>query len=80
MNCQQFLAAVGDYVDDQIDPEICAQLEQHIGDCDACRVVVDSVRKTVRLYRGEQPIELPEAFRSRLHHELRSRWKQQRGE
>jgi hypothetical protein len=38
-------------------------------------VVVDNIRKTITLYKAEQPYELPMEFRERLHAALCERWK-----
>lgn len=53
----------------------CEDLETHRAGCEGCRVVVDTVRRTITLYRGSQAMELPWAFRRRLHWEIQSRWK-----
>jgi hypothetical protein len=42
--------------------------------CHNCRVVVDSSQKTVRLYKGDEEVDLPEGFTARLHGTLRVAW------
>ena len=78
MKCDDLLKLLSDYVDGEVDPAICKELEKHLSDCDPCRVVVDNITQTVRLYRGEQEYELPMTFRKRLHASLRDKWKQHR--
>lgn len=67
--CQAMLAQLGDYIDGELERSLCAEIEQHLADCDDCRVLVDTTRKTVLLYRqqGQQgPVELPAEITSRL--------------
>ncbi|MCX7827145.1 MAG: zf-HC2 domain-containing protein [Verrucomicrobiae bacterium] len=76
MKCDQLLALLNDYVDGDVDPALCEEFEKHLAGCNPCQVVVDNIRKTITLYRGGQPYELPLRFRERLHGMLRERWKQ----
>ncbi len=75
MKCEQLLALLNDYIDGDIQPGICAELEQHLASCNPCHVVVDTIKKTITLYKAGQEYELPAQFRERLHAELRARWK-----
>ena len=76
MNCKQLLAVLNDYVDGDIAPGVCAELERHLAGCNPCQVVVDNIRQTITLYTEGKPCELPLAFRQRLHALLRQRWKE----
>ncbi len=66
-NCRELLGSLSAYVDGELDDELCSVLEQHLEDCDDCRIVVDTLRKTVYLYHATTPIEgLPTDIRQRL--------------
>lgn len=66
-NCHQLLGSLSEYVDGELDDELCAILELHLEDCENCRIVVDTLRKTVYLYRTTaQEEELPSDIRERL--------------
>ena len=78
MKCEELLALLNEYVDGTVDPAICEEFERHMAGCNPCQVVVDNIRKTIRLYKEGQPYELPLAFRNRLHAALRQRWKETR--
>ncbi len=80
MKCEELLAALNQYVDGELDPGICSPFEEHLKGCDPCRIVVDNVRQTIRLYRVEEPFELPDALHERLRGVLRARWKGKRDE
>lgn len=74
--CGELLALLNEYIDGKVDPSICKELENHLAKCNPCRVVVDNVRKTITLYRKDEPCDLPAGFRSRLHAALRNCWKE----
>jgi anti-sigma factor (TIGR02949 family) len=69
--CQQLLGSLSDYIDGELQAELCAELEQHIQDCDNCRIVVNTLRKTIELYQQTNPTaELPDELRERLFFKL----------
>lgn len=76
MNCEDLLRMLNDYVDGDIDVATCSSFEQHLAGCNPCQVVVDNIRKTITLYKGDEVYELPAPFRDRLHSSLRARWRQ----
>jgi anti-sigma factor RsiW len=79
MKCEELLSLLSEYVDGTVDPGLCAEFERHMAGCSPCQVVVDNIRQTISIYREGQPVELPAAFRERLHATLRERWRQGRG-
>lgn len=74
-SCGDLLALLSDYVDGDAEPGLCRDLEKHLKNCDPCKVVVDTIHKTIRLYRKNKPCDLPPEFQSRLHECLRKHWK-----
>ena len=79
MKCEELLKILNEYVDGSVDPEICKGFEEHLAGCDPCQVVVDTMRKTIQLYKMGEPYEMPEEFRNRLRKVLRERWEQRFG-
>jgi len=79
MKCEDLLRMLNDYVDGDIDPATCEEFEGHLEGCNPCRVVVDSIRKTIRLYKDEGVVEIPITFRRQLHRALREKWDERRG-
>lgn len=69
--CEHLLNALSDYLDgESASPELCAEIERHLAECADCRVVVDTLRKTIALYRSLPQPGLPEAARLRLYRAL----------
>ncbi len=65
--CHQILGSLSDYIDGELQAELCSIIEQHLQECDNCRIVVDTLHKTVELYRQTNgPAELPGSVRERL--------------
>jgi anti-sigma factor RsiW len=75
MHCKDLLEILADYVDGDLDESLCIDIEEHLKQCDPCRVVVDVSRKTVTLFKENLPYEIPLPVQARLHHLLRERWK-----
>ena len=66
-NCRYLLDSLSEYIDGTLSDELCAELERHLEECDNCRVVVDSLRKTIYLYHETaEPAKVPEEVRHRL--------------
>ena len=40
--CKHLLGNLSEYIDGELQAELCAELEQHLQECDDCRVVVDT--------------------------------------
>jgi anti-sigma factor (TIGR02949 family) len=70
-NCHHLLKSLSDYIDGDLEDEICQEIERHVADCEDCRIVIDTLEKTVSLYRdtAEEPI-VPSDVRERLYHRL----------
>jgi predicted anti-sigma-YlaC factor YlaD len=67
-NCHNLLGSLSDYIDGDLARELCAEIERHLEGCENCRVVVDSLRKTVYLYHTAPPsASVPEDVRERLY-------------
>ena len=77
--CPDYINDLNDYVDGAIDPELCKEIEAHLGQCRNCRVMVDTLRQTVRLCCEGKEAELPPALEARLSSILKRRWEQKFG-
>lgn len=71
--CRELLGQLNEYVDGDLAAELCRDLEQHMAGCANCRVVLDTLGKTLFLYRSldEAPVELPPGVEARLLSRLR---------
>lgn len=69
-HCRALLASLSDYIDGTLDETLCEQLEKHLKDCSNCKIIVDTMRKTMELYRNEEDESLPDDVRTRLYARL----------
>lgn len=70
-NCRALLSSLSDFVDGILEDELCDEIERHMGECENCRIVVDTLRKTISLYRAtSSTADLPDNVRERLYHRL----------
>jgi anti-sigma factor (TIGR02949 family) len=70
-NCHGLINSISDYVDGELAPELCAELERHLSECTNCRIVVDTLRKTIELYKDTTEAEpIPDEVRQRLFYRL----------
>ncbi|NMC13595.1 MAG: zf-HC2 domain-containing protein [Chloroflexi bacterium] len=51
--CRYLLGSLSEYIDGTLEESLCHAIEQHLAGCDNCRVVIDTLRKTVSLYHDE---------------------------
>ena len=69
-DCKEIFALLSQYLDRELPPEMCDQIEKHIGDCPPCIYFVRSLRTSIELcrrYRDEErPGPLPSAVREEL--------------
>ena len=65
--CQSLLSSLSDYVDGTLRQELCEEIEQHVSDCQNCRIVVDTLSKTVALYQTQGQDPLPGDVQERLY-------------
>jgi len=65
-SCRDLLSSLSDYIDGTLDDALCVEIETHMADCDNCQVVVDTLRKTVLLYRDLPAEPMPADAEERL--------------
>jgi anti-sigma factor (TIGR02949 family) len=70
-NCRHLLGSLSDFLDGSLEADLCAEVERHLAECENCRIVVDSLNKTVYLYHTtSQEVSVPEDVRERLFRRL----------
>ncbi len=58
--CKEVFALLSDYLNLELPPDACAEIESHLAGCPPCIEFAESLRKTVELCRRYRPAELPE--------------------
>lgn len=70
-NCKGLASSISEYIDGELSPELCAELERHMEECENCTIVINTMRKTIDLYKQPAPDSpLPEDIKARLYQRL----------
>ncbi|MDT8305489.1 MAG: zf-HC2 domain-containing protein [Anaerolineae bacterium] len=70
MTCDELLAYLSDYIDQNLDAELTAAAQEHLASCQNCRVVLDTTQQTIFLYREQGRRQIPASRRQRLFEQL----------
>lgn len=70
VKCEQVWQEISNYLEDDVDPNLCAAMEAHFRECDRCRSVLEGTRNVIQLYGDERMIDVPLGFGHRLQRRL----------
>lgn len=77
--CPDYVRELNDYLDGTLDPDLCKEIEAHIGECQNCRIMIDTLKQTVTLCREGKPAPMPKALEGRLNNLLKDKWEKKFG-
>ena len=66
LTCKEFLQELNEFLDETADQELRARLHAHVTECPNCFVIFDTTRKTLRVYKGVEPQQIPDDVHQRL--------------
>ena len=65
--CKNLLGNLSNFIDGELDEAMCQELQRHMAGCENCRVVYDTMTRTIYLYQASaNETELPADVRGRL--------------
>ena len=70
LTCQEVLDQLSDYLDDDARAELTQQVEVHLHECGHCRVEVDTLRRTIQIYRCDEKVVLSRPLSEKLQEAL----------
>lgn len=79
INCEEFLAEFGDFIENQASPEVRKELELHLSQCRACQVLYDSTSKTLKIVTDSCSFELPQKVSDSIIDRVMARLRTDRG-
>lgn len=77
--CHDLIKQLSAYVDGELEPGLCAELERHLAGCVNCRLMFDRLTMTVKLCREGECEDLPADLQQRLDGLLVERWRHKFG-
>ncbi|MFZ4619472.1 MAG: anti-sigma factor family protein [Bacteroidota bacterium] len=66
LSCGKVYEHLCDNLDSQLDSEECRRIKEHLKDCKNCSALLDSMKKTVTLYKSYPAPKLPGKCRQEL--------------
>ena len=75
LTCQEVLDQLADYLDEDARAELVQEVDVHLHECVHCRVEVDTLRRTIRIYRCDERVELPASLTEKLQNALDQAYK-----
>ncbi len=66
-HCESILGNLSAYLDGEASAALCAEIDKHLAGCGDCQVVVDTLHRTITLYRSLPQLGMPESLRRRLY-------------
>ena len=66
VTCKDFLSELNEYLDGSVETGLRQELERHLTECPNCWVVCDTTKKTIQIYRGVDPYQIPTGVHDRL--------------
>jgi hypothetical protein len=79
ITCADFMAELGNYMDESVADEVRQQLENHLSHCQTCQVIVDSTRKTVRIVTDSGSFDLPDTVLKPIAEEIMAKIRGEQG-
>jgi len=65
-DCRRDYERLSEYLDGELDPDTCREMERHFCECPECRKCVESMKKTIQLCKEAATEEVPVEARKRL--------------
>ena len=68
--CKEVFSLLSDYLNLELPPDACQEIEVHLATCSPCIEFAESLRKTVELCRRYRPTELPDPIGKKAREQL----------
>ena len=78
-DCREMITNLNDFIDGSLEPELCAEIMEHLGGCKDCSLMVDSLKQTVKLSCDGKDKELPPVLEKKLNDLLKAKWEEKFG-
>lgn len=64
--CVALFAKLSEYMDGELDPAVCAGVEDHMADCAPCRDFLESLRRAVSYVATTKAPDLPDDLKREI--------------
>lgn len=66
LSCRDLLEEIGEYLEASLGPSARREIEVHLSECHACRVLYDSSSKSLRIVTDSRAFEIPTSVADRI--------------
>ena len=66
-SCKDVAKHVCEHLDEKVHEEYCREIRKHLAECPNCTAYLDSLKKTIRLYRSTPQPHVPAKARKKLY-------------
>jgi predicted anti-sigma-YlaC factor YlaD len=70
ISCLDVIRELSSYIDQDVEPQLRADIEAHLPNCAHCTAIYDGLRNTITLISDGRSFELPAGFSDRLRQKL----------
>jgi hypothetical protein len=70
LKCEDVWLEISNYIDDDVNPQLRAAMDEHFGQCTKCKAVLDGARNVISLYSDQRMLAPSSDFHRRLHGRL----------
>ena len=70
LTCQEVLDQLAEYLDEEARAELVSEVDQHLHACSHCQAEVDTLRRTIQIFRCDQKVALPVTLSEKLQRAL----------
>jgi anti-sigma factor (TIGR02949 family) len=71
ISCLEVWKEISNYLDGEVDAEMCARMEAHFKACAHCKAVFDGTKNVVKLVGDGVEYPVPEGFSKRLYAKIK---------
>jgi len=71
IGCLEVIRELSNYIDEDVKPELRADIQAHLSNCAHCTAIYDGLRNTITLMGDGRSFELPSGFSQGLRDKLR---------
>ncbi len=76
LKCSEVLDQLWEYLDEDARAELTSQINDHLGGCRDCRAEVDSLKRTISLYKCEDAVGTPILLSERVQAALQAAYRE----
>ena len=75
ISCLEVIRELSNYIDEDVKPQLRADIESHLPNCAHCTAIYDGLRNTITLVGDGRTFELPSGFSQRLRDKMPRKWR-----